>query len=48
MKTRAVGGSGFAGGINYADMGVGANYGFAVVSSDYGHNGTTLDGTWAA
>lgn len=42
-----VGNAGFAGGIYYGDMGVGVKYGFAVVSSDLGHNSTAQDGTWA-
>lgn len=43
----AVGNGGFAGGINWLDMGAGVRYGFAVVSTDTGHNSTTGDGTWA-
>lgn len=42
-----VGNGGFAGGINWLDMGAGVRYGFAVVSTDTGHNSTTSDGTWA-
>ncbi|EJD48968.1 tannase and feruloyl esterase [Auricularia subglabra TFB-10046 SS5] len=43
-----VGNGGFAGGVNYPSMG-GAitNYGFAVASTNAGHNGTQLDGTFA-
>lgn len=42
-----VGNGGFAGGINWLDMGAGVRYGFAVVSTDTGHNSSTIDGTWA-
>lgn len=42
-----VGNGGFAGGINWLDMGAGIRYGFAVVSTDTGHNSSTFDGTWA-
>lgn len=42
-----VGNGGFAGGINWLDMGAGIRYGFAVVSTDTGHNSSTSDGTWA-
>lgn len=42
-----VGNGGFAGGINWLDMGAGVGYGFAVVSSDLGHNSTSGDITWA-
>lgn len=42
-----VGNGGFAGGINWLDMGAGIRYGFAVVSTDTGHNSTTSDITWA-
>ena len=43
----AVGNGGFAGGINWLDMGAGLQYGFAVVSTDTGHNSTSFNGTWA-
>lgn len=43
----SVGNGGFAGGINWLDMGAGIRYGFAVTSTDTGHNATTSDGTWA-
>lgn len=39
--------AGFAGGINWADVGVGAQYGFATVGTDTGHNSTAGDGSWA-
>lgn len=42
-----VGNGGFSGGINWLDMGAGIRYGFAVVSTDTGHNATTSDGSWA-
>ncbi|KAI1386112.1 tannase and feruloyl esterase [Hypoxylon trugodes] len=43
----AVGGGGVAGYTNYADMGVGSQYGFATVSTDNGHKGAPFDVTWA-
>ncbi|KAF2114574.1 tannase and feruloyl esterase-domain-containing protein [Lophiotrema nucula] len=43
----AVGNGGLAGGINWPSMGTMAKYGFAVVSTDTGHNGTSSDGTFA-
>ncbi|KAI1205297.1 tannase-domain-containing protein [Annulohypoxylon truncatum] len=43
----AVGNGGFGGGINWLDMGAGVRYGFAVVSTDTGHNSTTADIRWA-
>ncbi|KAI1412508.1 tannase-domain-containing protein [Hypoxylon sp. FL1857] len=42
-----VGNGGFGGGINWLDMGAGVRYGFAVVSTDTGHNSTTGDIRWA-
>ncbi|KAI0523745.1 Tannase/feruloyl esterase [Xylaria bambusicola] len=42
-----VGNGGFAGGINWLDMGAGVQYGSAVVSTDTGHSSNTTDGTWA-
>ncbi|KAI2464961.1 tannase-domain-containing protein [Annulohypoxylon bovei var. microspora] len=42
-----VGNGGFGGGINWLDMGAGVRYGFAVVSTDTGHNSTTADIRWA-
>lgn len=42
-----VGNGGFAGGINWLDMGAGVRYGFAVVSTDTGHNSSSSDITWA-
>lgn len=42
-----VGNGGFSGGINWLDMGAGVRYGFAVASTDTGHNATTSDGSWA-
>ncbi|KAL2014821.1 hypothetical protein VTN00DRAFT_2346 [Thermoascus crustaceus] len=43
----AVGNSGFAGGVNWADVGFGARYGFATMSTDTGHSSTALDASWA-
>lgn len=43
----AVGNGGFGGGINWIDMGAGVRHGFAVVSTDTGHNSTTGDISWA-
>ncbi|KAI0794058.1 feruloyl esterase-like protein B precursor [Fomes fomentarius] len=43
----AVGNGGFGGGVNWLDMGAGVGYGFAVVSTDTGHNATGDDGLWA-
>jgi feruloyl esterase len=43
----AIGNGGFGGGINWLDMGPGSKYGFAVVSTDTGHNSTTGDASWA-
>ncbi|KAI1823955.1 putative ferulic acid Esterase/Feruloyl esterase [Xylaria intraflava] len=43
----AIGNGGFGGGINWLDMGAAAHYGFAVVSTDTGHNSLTADGRWA-
>lgn len=42
-----VGNGGFAGGINWLDMGAGLRYGFAAMSTDGGHNSTVGDATWA-
>ncbi|KAK0738881.1 feruloyl esterase B [Schizothecium vesticola] len=42
-----VGNGGFAGGINWLDMGGGVRYGFAVMSTDTGHNSTSGDVRWA-
>ncbi|KAG8691555.1 hypothetical protein FRC11_001234, partial [Ceratobasidium sp. 423] len=43
-----VGNGGDAGGVNYPDMGIPlSKYGFAVASTDGGHNGTTADGSFA-
>ncbi|OJD34254.1 ferulic acid esterase feruloyl esterase [Diplodia corticola] len=44
----AVGNGGFAGGVNWLDMGAGVGYGFAVVSTDTGHNSTSGDLAWGA
>ncbi|WPH00113.1 Hypothetical protein R9X50_00293600 [Acrodontium crateriforme] len=42
-----VGNGGFSGGINWLDMGAGLEYGFAVMSTDTGHNASGGDITWA-
>ncbi|KUI55814.1 putative feruloyl esterase B-1 [Cytospora mali] len=42
-----VGNGGFAGGINWLDMGAGIRYGFAVTSTDTGHNSSSFDLMWA-
>ncbi|CAE6416768.1 unnamed protein product [Rhizoctonia solani] len=42
-----VGNGGYAGGVNYPDMGIPlSKYGFAVASTDTGHNGTSEDGSF--
>ncbi|KAF4555404.1 Tannase and feruloyl esterase-like protein 2 [Elsinoe fawcettii] len=43
----AVGNGGFAGGINWLDVGQVVRYGFASISTDTGHNSTSGDITWA-
>ncbi|MCJ1410742.1 hypothetical protein MMC19_004828 [Ptychographa xylographoides] len=43
----AVGNGGFAGGVNFLDMGAGLHYGFAVISTDTGHNSSSFDISWA-
>ncbi|KAI0468703.1 putative ferulic acid Esterase/Feruloyl esterase [Xylaria cf. heliscus] len=43
----AVGNGGFGGGVNWIDMGAGAQYGFAVVSTDTGHTSLTANISWA-
>ncbi|KAG8627699.1 hypothetical protein KVT40_003572 [Elsinoe batatas] len=43
----AVGNGGFAGGINWLDVGQVVRYGFASMSTDTGHDSTSGDGTWA-
>lgn len=42
-----VGNGAFTGGINWLDMGAGVQYGFAVVSTNTGHNGTGANSTFA-
>ncbi|CCO29836.1 hypothetical protein BN14_03857 [Rhizoctonia solani AG-1 IB] len=42
-----VGNGGYAGGVNYPDMGIPlSKYGFAVAGTDTGHNGTSEDGSF--
>ena len=43
----AVGNAGFGGGIHWLEMGAGARYGFASLSTDTGHNSTGTDLEWA-
>ncbi|PYH94355.1 feruloyl esterase B precursor [Aspergillus ellipticus CBS 707.79] len=43
----AVGNGGYAGGINWIDMGAGVGYGFAVMLTDTGHQGSYQDTAWA-
>jgi len=42
-----VGNGAFTGGINWLDMGAGVQYGFAVISTNTGHNGTGANSTFA-
>ncbi|KAK2761822.1 tannase and feruloyl esterase [Colletotrichum kahawae] len=42
-----VGNGGYAGGINWIDMGAGVGYGFAVMSTDTGHRGNYQATSWA-
>ncbi|ATZ51286.1 hypothetical protein BCIN_06g07000 [Botrytis cinerea B05.10] len=44
-RTLTVGNGGLAGGVNWQDMGTGVKYGHAVISTDTGHNGSTVDAT---
>ena len=46
-KILTVGNGGFAGGINWLDMGAGVHYGFASTSTDTGHNSSVTDLEWA-
>ncbi|PKS08036.1 hypothetical protein jhhlp_006648 [Lomentospora prolificans] len=46
-RVLTVGNGGFAGGINWLDMGPGSHHGFATVSTDTGHNSITTDLSWA-
>ncbi|KAF2097379.1 tannase and feruloyl esterase [Rhizodiscina lignyota] len=46
-RTVTVGGWEFAGGIPYADIGVGVRYGFASIGTDFGHLSIPSDGRWA-
>ncbi|KAF3062125.1 putative feruloyl esterase B-1 [Daldinia childiae] len=43
----ATGGGGTGGYVNYLDMGVGSQYGFATMSTDNGHRGSPYDVEWA-
>ncbi|KAI0392900.1 putative ferulic acid Esterase/Feruloyl esterase [Xylariaceae sp. FL0594] len=42
-----VGNGGFAGGINWLEMGAGVQYGFAVASTDTGHSSVATNLSWA-
>ncbi|KAK3319951.1 Tannase/feruloyl esterase [Cercophora scortea] len=46
-KFLTIGNGGFAGGINWLDMGPGPHYGMATVSTDMGHNSTMEMTAWA-
>ncbi|KAM0714913.1 hypothetical protein Q7P37_009378 [Cladosporium fusiforme] len=46
-RVLGVGNGGFAGGVNWLDMGAGLDYGFAVWSTDTGHNSTSGELSWA-
>ncbi|GAB7365183.1 hypothetical protein MBLNU230_g6269t2 [Neophaeotheca triangularis] len=46
-RSLSVGNGGFAGGINWLDMGAGLGYGFAVMSTDTGHSSISSDLSWA-
>lgn len=43
----ATGNGGYAGGINWNDMGTNARYGFSSMSTDTGHIATSFDASWA-
>lgn len=43
----AVGNGGFLGGINWLELGSSVRYGFAVMSTNTGHNSTNSNSTWA-
>ncbi|KAI6084069.1 tannase and feruloyl esterase [Hypoxylon rubiginosum] len=40
------GNGGFGGGINWPDMGILSQYGFATMSTDTGHSSSAVDGSW--
>ena len=48
LRYLTVGNGGAAGGVNYPSMGVGLRAGFAVASTDTGHNSSVIDGAWIA
>jgi feruloyl esterase len=48
LRYMTVGNGGAAGGVNYPGLGVGLRAGFAVASTDTGHNSTVIDGGWLA
>ncbi|KAI1263567.1 feruloyl esterase B precursor [Xylariaceae sp. FL1019] len=43
----ATGNGGYGGGINWPDMGIFSQYGFATMSTDTGHSSSPVDGKWA-
>ncbi|KAI1097979.1 tannase and feruloyl esterase [Jackrogersella minutella] len=45
-KFMATGNGGFGGGINWPDMGILSQYGFATMSTDTGHSSDIADGSW--
>jgi hypothetical protein len=46
-KFQAVGNGGFAGSINYRQMGAAVAQGYATASTDAGHKGSSIDAEWA-
>jgi feruloyl esterase len=48
LRYLTVGNGAGSGGVNYPSMGVGLRAGFAVASTDCGHNSTGIDGAWEA
>jgi len=45
-RLMTTGNGAFAGGINYPDMGILTQYGFATISTDTGHNSNPVDASW--
>ena len=46
-KFRGIGNGGLAGSVNYPEMAVAVNQGYASGSTDTGHSGSPVDGSWA-
>lgn len=46
-KFQGAGNGGFAGSINYDQMGAAVSHGYATASTDTGHQGTAIDAAWA-